>query len=383
MAPVLRLEELFHQRRSRGGTAGTGLVALLSYELFGNRKQGPDRKPALPDLHVWEVNESLTWEGGRQYRYSSLGEHNFDPEAVFGVLDKRSQDLPGPATGSFGRQAAPQTSMPRADYIEAVRRIQKHIRKGDIYQANLTQQFGIPFAGDRFQLWSRLAAATPAPRAAFVSSDRFAMVSVSPELFLRGEMDGMVETWPIKGTCRRENDPESDSLAAKRLVASPKDNAELLMIVDLERNDLGRVCRTGSVQVPRIAALKQFPAVYHLQAQIQGVLEGGTRFGELLKATFPGGSITGAPKESAVRILEQIEPVERRFYTGSLFWLGDDDSFDSSILIRSVVLADGMAYLGAGGGIVADSDPEAEWIESCDKARALAGVLGFAPEEAL
>jgi para-aminobenzoate synthetase len=292
---------------------------------------------------------------------------------VFGVVDEPPQAL---------SSATPKTSLSRDEYLEAVRRIQSHIRKGELYQANLTQRFAIPFSGDHFELWSGLAAATPAPRAAFLSCDRFTLASVSPELFLRGEMDGRIETWPIKGTCRREPDPADDRLAAERLVASPKDNAELLMIVDLERNDLGRVCRTGSVRVPRIAALKSFPAVHHLQAVVQGVLERGTGFDQLLKAVFPGGSITGAPKESAMRLLEEIEPVPRHFYTGSLFWLGDDGSFDSSILIRSVVLTGGMAYLGAGGGIVADSDPEAEWVESCDKARALAGVLGFAPEEA-
>ena len=223
------------------------------------------------------------------------------------------QDLPAPEYDTAGRGAVARTSLPRDRYIDAVRRIKEHIRRGDIYQANLTQQFRVPFEGDRFLLWSRLAGVTPAPRAAFAASNRFALASVSPELFLRGEMDGAVETWPIKGTCRRESDPALDRLAAERLVASPKDNAELLMIVDLERNDLGRICRTGSVQVPQVAALKTYPAVHHLQAVVQGVLGKGTGFGDLIEATFPGGSITGAPKRRAMSILDELEPCERQF----------------------------------------------------------------------
>ena len=155
------------------------------------------------------------------------------------------------------------------------------------------------------------------------------------------------------------------------------------MIVDLERNDLGRVCRTGSVQVRELHTLRSFASVHHLVACVEGDLRSGTRPSDLIRATFPGGSITGAPKIRAMEILREIEPAPRGFYTGSLLWFGDDGSMDSSILIRSVVMSHGSLGVGAGGGIVADSQAEAEWRESNDKARAILGVLGFAPEEAL
>ena len=154
------------------------------------------------------------------------------------------------------------------------------------------------------------------------------------------------------------------------------------MIVDLERNDLGRVCRTGSIRVSELCTLRSFAAVHHLVARVEGRLHPRTHPSELIRATFPGGSITGAPKIRAMEVLRTLEPVRRGFYTGSLFWFGDDGSIDSSILIRSVVTARGRVFVGAGGGVVADSEPEAEWRESNDKARALLGVFGLAPEEA-
>ncbi len=374
--PVRRLERLHRARLLKGGTGATGLAVLLSYELLaGPKRAGSRDRQALPDLHAWEVNESLTWTGEGEYLYTSAG-----PDRFARRLSAERPVPPGPE-GTVRRTEA-RTSLPRASYLAAVRKIQDHIRKGDIYQANLTQRFQAPFRGERFGLWSRLSAATPSPRAAFVATERFAVASVSPELFLRGERGGAIETRPIKGTCRRETDPASDAAAGRRLVDSVKDNAELLMIVDLERNDLGRVCRTGTIQVPQVAALRSYPAVHHLVGVVQGTQKRNTGLDDLFQATFPGGSITGAPKERAIQILRRMEPVDRGFYTGSLFWFGDDGSFDSSILIRSVVLAGGNAFLGAGGGIVHDSDPEAEWVESCDKARAPAAVLGFVPEEA-
>jgi para-aminobenzoate synthetase component 1 len=154
------------------------------------------------------------------------------------------------------------------------------------------------------------------------------------------------------------------------------------MIVDLERNDLGRVCRAGSIEVPDLAALRSYATVHHLVACVRGRLREDAGPAEVLRATFPGGSITGAPKLRAMEILAELEPVRRGFYTGCFLWFGDDGTMQSNILIRTVVLAKGHAHIGAGGGIVADSDPESEWRESNQKARVLAQALGFAPEEA-
>jgi anthranilate/para-aminobenzoate synthase component I len=263
-----------------------------------------------------------------------------------------------------------------------VDRIRTYILDGDIYQANLTQQFEVPWSGDALDLYHRLTRRTPSPRSAMVACQGFAMASVSPELFLAGEFGGEIRTGPIKGTRARQDDPTADRAVAEELKRSEKDNAELLMIVDLSRNDLGRVCSPGSIEVRELAGLVSYPAVHHLVAVVAGRLEPSATLARIMEATFPGGSITGAPKERAMEILRDLEPVERSYYTGSLFWFGDDGTFDSSILIRSVILKGGRARLGAGGGIVADSNADAEWKESNDKARAPAEVLGFVPEDA-
>jgi anthranilate/para-aminobenzoate synthase component I len=267
-------------------------------------------------------------------------------------------------------------------YLRAVQRIKRHIECGDIYQANLCQHFTAPYRGDECRLFEDLSRSMPAPRSAFIRTPEYCIASVSPEIFLRGGPDDRIETWPIKGTRSRESDPAADDAAARELLASPKDRAELLMIVDLERNDLGRVCRVGSISVRHLASLRRFAAVHHLVACVEGRLRADASVSDILRATFPGGSISGAPKIRARQILREVEGSRRGFFTGALCWIGDDGTFDSSILIRTLVFAGGQVHLGAGGGIVADSDPEGEWHESNLKARAPAAALGFSPEEA-
>jgi anthranilate/para-aminobenzoate synthase component I len=377
LAPVRELEGLLEARRRSGGTGCTGLAVLAGYELL--QGHGPDRPgPGLPDLHVWAVDSSFTRAGGDRWLLTSRDGCAEDLERWI----PSGREAPDGGRGKQAGEVQAATSLPRDLYLQSVDRIRTHILDGDVYQANLTQQFSVPFEGDPLGLYQRLTRRTPAPRSALVGCPRFAMASVSPELFLAGSFGGPIRTGPIKGTRRRYEDPETDRAAAMELQGSEKDNAELLMIVDLMRNDLGRVCTTGSIQVPEPAGLVTYPAVHHLVGTVAGELDARAGLPEIVEATFPGGSISGAPKKRAMEILRGLEPVERSFYTGSLFWFGDDGSFDSSILIRSVVLADGLARLGAGGGIVADSDAEAEWMESNDKARAPAEVLGFIPEDA-
>lgn len=377
LAPVRQLGRMLKERRSRGGTACTGIAVLAGYELLEGRFAARPG-PALPDLHAWGVDSSFTRTGRERWLLSRL--HGDASELARWMPEMNAAGpVPGPAVPGLIRAA---TSLPRERYLRSVDTIRDHILEGDVYQANLTQQFTVPFAGTPLDLYCRLTRKTPAPRSALVGCSRFSVASVSPELFLEGELGGSIRSCPIKGTRRRQDDPAADRAASKELSNSEKDHAELLMIVDLVRNDLGRISVPGSIHVPELAGLVRYPAVHHLVATVEGRLERAAGLPEILAATFPGGSITGAPKERAMEILRRLEPVERSFYTGSLFWFGDDGSFDSSILIRSVVVADGLARLGAGGGIVADSDAEAEWKESNDKARAPAEVLGFVPEEA-
>ena len=369
------LERTLQRRRLRGGPPETGVAALLSYELLDPR--GAVR-PSLPALVLVEVDSSLRWLEDGRLRSTTCRSESEGLKQIVGRIE-RAAAVAEPIVA----RGRPTTSLPREAYLRAVCRVKEHIGRGDIYQANLCQRFEVACTGDALASYARMVLATPAPRSAYLETPEFALASISPETFLLGDVEGRVETRPIKGTRARGATAEADRLAAEALLHSEKDRAELLMIVDLERNDLSRVCRAGSVVVPELLALQTYPAVHHLAARVQGRLNAGVDVRSLLCATFPGGSITGAPKIRAMEILRELEPVDRGYFTGSLFWFGDDGTLDSSILIRSWIFAGQHGYLGAGGGIVADSEPEAEWHESNHKARALTQALGFDPEEAV
>jgi len=374
-AALTTLDGLIAERRAIGGTRETGVAVLLSY---GALEPAVTQRATGGDLVALTVDRSLRFVD-QGTAVSTVRGSTTDAEKLRDRIVTLGQDERREAARGTTR---PTTSLPREAYLDAVSRVQEHITRGDIYQANLCQRFEVDYVGDVFETYVRLAEATPAPRSAFLELPGWALVSVSPETFLRQDEPRMLETWPIKGTCPRGSSPEEDRAAAAGLLRSEKDRAELLMIVDLERNDLSRVCRAGSVEVPVLAGLRSYAAVHHLVACVRGELAAGVEPSRLLRATFPGGSITGAPKIRAMEILRALEPVGRGLFTGSLLWFGDDGSLDSSILIRSWVFGDKRARLGAGGGIVADSDPEQEWQESNHKARALAQALGFDPEEA-
>jgi para-aminobenzoate synthetase component 1 len=259
------------------------------------------------------------------------------------------------------------------EYLDSVRAIQAWIRAGDVYQVNLARRLDmepVPRASLP-RVFAALSSLAPAPFGAYLDSGDHAVLSNSPERFLR-VVGRHVETCPIKGTRPRGRTPEEDSWLAKDLAGSPKDRAEHVMIVDLERNDLGRVCETGSVRVARLAALRSYPTVHHLVSSVQGVLRGTADHSALLRATFPGGSITGAPKLRAMEIIDSLEPVARGVYTGAIGRIDAAGGMDLSIAIRTAVAEGERLSLHVGGGIVADSDPEAELQETRDKAAAFA-----------
>jgi para-aminobenzoate synthetase component 1 len=264
-------------------------------------------------------------------------------------------------------------------YLEAVARVREYILAGDIFQANLSQRFEGPLAEPTFDLYRRLRRRNAAPFAAYLDLGSFAVLSASPERFLRlDENRRHVETRPIKGTRPRGLGPMHDAALGRALAESDKDRAENVMIVDLLRNDLSRVCRPGTVRVPELFALEQHPTVHHLVSTVVGELEPGTAPVELLRAAFPGGSITGAPKVRAMEIIAELEPTRRGVYCGSIGYISSTGAMDMSIVIRTYVALRGRVYFQAGGGIVADSDPEQEYRETLDKARALIEVLGYA-----
>jgi len=264
----------------------------------------------------------------------------------------------------------------RLYYIDTIKKVKRYISLGDIYQANLSQRLEADIKIPAFDLYKRLGRINPAPFAAFLDYGDFAIVSSSPERFLLVK-NGRVESRPIKGTRPRGKDARQDRKLAEELLNSKKDRAELIMIVDLERNDLGRVCEYGTVRVKKQAVLEKYPTVFHTAATVQGKLYKGKDAVDLLRATFPGGSITGAPKIRAMQIIEELEPTKRSAYTGSIGYIDFNGRMDLNIAIRTFVLKNGRAYFQVGGGIVADSDPQEEYQETLDKAKAMiAAVTG-------
>ena len=261
-------------------------------------------------------------------------------------------------------------------YLDAVARVRDYIIAGDIFQANLSQRFQGPLREPGFDLYRRLRDQNPAPFAAYLHLGDFQVLSASPERFLRLADDRrQVETRPIKGTRPRGLGPMHDAVLGRALAESDKDRAENVMIVDLLRNDLSRVCRAGTVRVPELFALEQHPTVHHLVSTVVGELDPGADAVDLLRATFPGGSITGAPKVRAMEIIAELEPTRRGVYCGAIGYLSVTGAMDTSIVIRTYVAIEGGVYFQAGGGIVADSDPEQEYRETLDKARALIEAL--------
>jgi para-aminobenzoate synthetase component 1 len=292
---------------------------------------------------------------------------------------------PGRAPAPVERATEPlavRRTFDAASWRQAVLAVQEHIRRGDIFQANLSQRWRID-RRDALELapglYETLAQVSPAPFAAYLGLGDHALLSASPERFLelRG---GRVETRPIKGTRPRGATPEADAALAAELLASAKDRAENVMIVDVLRNDLGRVCEQGTVSATGICELERFAQVMHLTSTVSGRLRAGLDAFDLLHACFPGGSITGAPKIRAMEILESLEPVRRHAYTGAIGWVGWDGDADWNIAIRTATATEGSFVFHAGGGITADSDPDAEYRETLDKAeglrRAFDQVLG-------
>lgn len=259
-------------------------------------------------------------------------------------------------------------------YIDAIRKVKDYISAGDIFQANIAQRFGTDLRIDPFQLYAKLRTINSAPFSAYLDFKQFQIISSSPERFLKIK-NGTVETRPIKGTRPRGDDPDENARQANELVENEKDKAENLMIVDLLRNDLGKVCEYGSVKVQALFELEAYPTLFHLVSTITGKMRRGMQCIDVLKACFPGGSITGAPKIRAMEIIDELEPVNRGVYTGSIGYIGFNGNMDTNIVIRTIIAKGEKAYFHVGGGIVADSNAEAEYAETLHKARALMQAL--------
>lgn len=365
----------------------TGVVGWIGYEAARHLERlpaAPPREPAFPDLELgfYDVVVAFDLVERRAWILSS-GLPEAGPEARLArrrlrleTFAERLARAPRLELPSGTPVPEPASNFTRAGFEAAVQRVIDYVLAGDIFQANIAQRFTAPLPDglDPLDLYRRLRRINPAPMAAFLDFGRTVIASASPERFLRLE-DGRVETRPIKGTRPRGRTPVEDEALARELLASEKDRAENVMIVDLLRNDLSRVCRPRSVQVPELCVLERHPGVHHLVSTVVGELEPGRGPVDLLRATFPGGSITGAPKIRAIEIIAELEPDRRGPYCGAILWIGLDGAMDSAITIRTFAIRDGLVTFAAGGGITAASEPRAEYEETLAKARALLRAL--------
>jgi para-aminobenzoate synthetase component 1 len=316
--------------------------------------------------------------------FPELEEKKRISRAVERLHELRSRVLLSPPPPIIGDSASAasgelESNFSHEDYLKAVATAREYICAGDIFQVNLSQRFETELNITPYELYQRLRRINPAPFANYFGFDGVSVVGASPERFLKVRGD-WVETRPIKGTRPRGRAPREDKQLARILLASAKDRAENVMIVDLERNDIGRVCRYGTVKVTELAVLETYPTVFHLTSTVVGRLCDGKDRVDLLKATFPGGSITGAPKVRSMEIIDELEPTRRSVYTGSLGYLSFDGSMDLDIVIRTILAKDNRAYFQVGGAITYDSDPEAEYTETLDKGRAMMQALQLSPE---
>lgn len=381
-----------------------GLAGVWSYELVQHLERIPRAacdELALPELVVGVYDWVLAWDHatGRCWLVST-GWPEHDPqqryrrawqrlEQVQHWLEKREpvdtsrlhsvQRSGSPISWypqfSLSRLAGLTSNFSRQGFEAAVRRAIEYVHAGDCFQVNLAQRLLYPARLHPLVLYHRLRQRNPAPFAGYFDAGDYVLISASPELFLQVSPDGSVETRPIKGTRPRGSDPVQDEQLRRELVASGKDRAENIMIVDLLRNDLGRVCRYGTVQVADLCRLESYRTVHHLVSVVCGQLQPECDALDLLRATFPGGSVTGAPKVRAMQIIAELEPTVRGPYCGSLGFIGFDGSAEWNILIRTCIMAQGWILFPVGGGIVADSDPAQEYSETLHKAEGILRAL--------
>lgn len=340
-----------------------GALGLFGYDLgrrFETLPQQAQKDIELPDMAVGLYDWAVIVDNQRQV--VSLVSHG-DASARLAWLQARRPDNARP---DFRLTSAWRSNMTAEQYAEKFHRVQAYLHSGDCYQVNLAQRFQASYEGDEWQAFTQLNQQNRAPFSAFLRLEHGAILSLSPERFIH-LAEGTIQTRPIKGTLPRLADSAADRRQAEKLAASQKDRAENLMIVDLMRNDIGRVAEPGTVRVPELFVVEPFPAVHHLVSTITARLPSSRTACDLLRAAFPGGSITGAPKVRAMEIIDELEPHRRNAWCGSIGYLSLCGAMDTSITIRTLTAYNGQIYCSAGGGIVADSQVQAEYQETFDK----------------
>jgi para-aminobenzoate synthetase component 1 len=364
-----------------GLPVAAGLLGYLAYDLKDCLENLP--RTSVDDLglpHIYLVAPSvlLVQDMARQETWISTPVRDRGGQAECrNIVNGFRCDLSKPAPddpGFFGGADGFSSTFSRDRHMEAVESAREYIRSGDIYQANISQRFHRKFQGSPFSLFRALFERNPAPFFAYIQAGDHQVVSTSPERFIYRDKD-RVETRPIKGTRPRGKTPDEDQRLRDELSESPKDDAELSMIVDLLRNDIGKVCRPGTVRVSAHKRVEAYHNVYHLVSDVTGVLDAGKDSVDMIRATFPGGSITGCPKIRAMEIIDELEPVRRHVYTGAIGYISFHDTMDMSIAIRTATVCRGLVFFSVGGGIVFDSDPADEYAETLHKGSTLMTVF--------
>ncbi|EGQ9273353.1 aminodeoxychorismate synthase component I [Vibrio parahaemolyticus] len=338
-----------------------GALGYFSYDLGRRVETMPEQ--AEKDLNTPDMAVGL-------YEWAVVVDHKLKKAYLVGQnieqawqwLDKQEVEQ----SVDFALSGDWQSNMTKESYATRFDKVQEYLLSGDCYQINLAQRFNAPYQGSEWQAYLKLESANQAPFSAFIRMPESSILSISPERFLELK-DRIIETKPIKGTRPRSEDPKQDNANAHDLQTAEKDQAENLMIVDLLRNDIGRVASPGSVHVPKLFDIESFPAVHHLVSTIRANLDEQYSPADLLRACFPGGSITGAPKVRAMQIIEELEPHRRSAYCGSIGYISRHGRMDTSITIRTLVAENHKLYAWAGGGVVADSDCASEYQETLDK----------------
>ncbi|MEM7413594.1 MAG: anthranilate synthase component I [Myxococcota bacterium] len=371
-----------------------GAVGMVGYDWVRHVESVPDENPdevEMPDLWFVLPETVVVVDNVRKtaslVRWVAVGPDT-DRDAAYrevtaaldAVVDTLREPLPAqPRTGPVRAPMDVHRSMEREEYHDAVKRAKEYIEAGDIFQVVLSQQFRIPLQVDPFTIYRHLRVINPSPYLFFVRCEGPVLIGSSPEILVRLE-DGRIDVRPIAGTRPRGRTPEEDLALEEELLADPKELAEHVMLVDLGRNDVGRVAETGSVHVNQYAIIERYSHVMHIVSNVQAKLREGLDWLDLLRATFPAGTLSGAPKVRAMEIIDELETLRRGPYGGCVGYIDYSGNMDTAIAIRTLLVKDGEIYLRAGAGVVADSDPEAEWQETINKGRALVEAIDMARE---
>ncbi|QIR14531.1 aminodeoxychorismate synthase component I [Shewanella aestuarii] len=371
-------QQLYPQQHACSLPFSAGALGAFGYDL--GRSIEKLAESAMNDIHLNEINigfydESFVFDYSKKcWFHCFLGSKDAHQNTFNHIQTKlKIAGITKPKT-KFTLLTDWHNQTTKEDYVSKFNQVQQYLLSGDCYQINLTQRFEAQYTGDEWQAYCALSAHNQAPFSAFIRLPEHCILSISPERFIQLD-DRLIQTKPIKGTLPRLSNEIDDKQQALKLQSSEKDRAENVMIVDLLRNDIGKVAAAGSVNVPTLFAIESFPAVHHLVSTVTAILADSYCATDLLKAAFPGGSITGAPKVRAMQIIEQLEPSRRNMYCGSIGYISQDGKMDTSITIRTLVTENNKIFCWAGGGVVADSNAEAEYQESFDKVSKILPIL--------